>query len=143
VTEAGEEEAPLAEAAHPHPVAEAEVRRPSRAPRRLLLAVAAVVPLHPLAAEVVELPLRRSPAAEAVVAEGAATGVPSLRPLRVVAEAVASAAAIRRLLQLPDWLPNHLAVVGAVVPPTRHSPAAAMVAATADRQVRRHPLLHR
>jgi hypothetical protein len=148
VTEAGEEEAPLAEAAHPHPVAEAKVRRPSRAPRRLLLAVAAVVPLHPLAAEVVELPLRRSPAAEeAVVAEGAATGVPSLRPLRVVAEAVTSAAAtvaaIRRLLQLPDWLPNHLAVVGAVVPPTRHSPAAAMVAATADRQVRQHPLLHR
>ncbi len=113
VTEAGEEETPLAEAAHPHPVAEteAEVRRPSRAPRRLLLAVAAVVPLHPLAAEVVELPLRRSPAAEAVVAEGAATGVPSLRPLRVVADVVAS--------------------------------AAAMVAATADRQVRQHPLLHR
>jgi hypothetical protein len=93
---------------------EAEVlQRPNRAPRRLPLLQAA---------------------------EEAVTEVPSLRPLRMVTVAVA---AIRRPLQLPDWLPNHLAegAVGVVL--LRHSPAAAMVVVAEDRQVRQHPLPHR
>jgi hypothetical protein len=97
---------------------EAEVlQRPNRAPRRL--------PLLQAAEE---------------AAEEAVTEVPSLRPLRMVTVAVA---AIRRPLQLPDWLPNHLAegAVGVVL--LRHSPAAAMVVVAEDRQVRQHPLPHR